>query len=386
MTKTEDEDEIEKEVEEEERKRRTKDQIGTEEGVAGSEIVEEMEKAYIDYAMSVIVQRALPSVEDGLKPVHRRILYSMHEIGLDPSKQTKKCAAIVGDVLGRFHPHGDVAVYDSLVRMAQNFSLRYPLVHGQGNFGCFTADTQVRLTDGRDVTFRELVEEAKSGKKNYTFTILDNGKIGIAEIKNPRKTIENAELVEVTLDNREKIKCTSNHLFLLKDLSYKQAQFLKEGDSLMPLYLRKSTSKDDKDIIDYEMVFQPSSNEWSYAHHLADQHNIENGIYTVENGRVRHHVDFNKLNNNPDNILRMQWKDHWMLHASLTSNKHATDKNYVEKLAKGRVKFWDNKDNVAKYSQRLSERNAKDWQNKEYRTLKTQFLSDINKKYWAERS
>src|SRR3989338_2198892 len=128
-----DEEKVESEVIDEERKRRAKDQIGAEEGVAAIEIVEEMEKAYINYAMSVIVQRALPSVEDGLKPVHRRILYSMHEIGLDPSKPTKKCATIVGDVLGKYHPHGDVAVYDSLVRMAQDFSLRYPLVKCQGN-------------------------------------------------------------------------------------------------------------------------------------------------------------------------------------------------------------------------------------------------------------
>lgn len=105
-----------------------------EKGVVGAEIVEEMRKAYIDYAMSVIVARALPSVEDGLKPVHRRILFSMDLMGLQKG-QTKKCARIVGDVLGKFHPHGDVAVYDSLVRMAQDFSLRYPLVLGQGNFG-----------------------------------------------------------------------------------------------------------------------------------------------------------------------------------------------------------------------------------------------------------
>src|SRR3989344_8960325 len=123
-----DEDEVEQEILEEEKKRREKDQIGTEKGVIGAEIVDEMEKAYIDYAMSVIVQRALPSVEDGLKPVHRRILYAMNEIGLDPSKPTKKSAAVVGEVLGKYHPHGDVAVYDSMVRMAQEFSMRYPLV------------------------------------------------------------------------------------------------------------------------------------------------------------------------------------------------------------------------------------------------------------------
>src|SRR3989344_5351040 len=100
-----------------------------EKGIIRSEITEEMKKAYIDYAMSVIVSRALPSVEDGLKPVQRRILYAMNSIGLQHNKQTKKSARIVGDVLGKYHPHGDMAVYDALVRMAQDFSLRYPLVH-----------------------------------------------------------------------------------------------------------------------------------------------------------------------------------------------------------------------------------------------------------------
>ena len=133
--KTNGEAKADKEVAKLEDKRRLKEQIGDEKGVVGAEIVEEMEKAYIDYAMSVIVQRALPSVEDGLKPVHRRILYAMHSIGLDSSKPTKKSAAVVGEVLGKLHPHGDSAVYDSMVRMAQDFSLRYPLVHGQGNFG-----------------------------------------------------------------------------------------------------------------------------------------------------------------------------------------------------------------------------------------------------------
>jgi len=111
-----------------------------EKGVLNAEISEEMKKAYLDYAMSVIVARALPSVEDGLKPVQRRILYSMNLMGLKPGSQTKKSARIVGDVIGKFHPHGDVAVYDALVRMAQDFSLRYPLVFGQGNFGSIDGD------------------------------------------------------------------------------------------------------------------------------------------------------------------------------------------------------------------------------------------------------
>ncbi|MDP1695870.1 MAG: DNA gyrase subunit A [archaeon] len=225
-----------------------------------------MQKSYIDYAMSVIVQRALPSVEDGLKPVHRRILYAMHKLGLEPGKPTVKSARIVGDTMGKYHPHGNLAVYDALVRMAQDFSLRYPLVHGQGNFGCFTADTKVKLADGRDLSFIELIEEHKQGKRNFTFTvdiensdnkvanssefskgqfpktgdtinrIVHNGIIKIAEIKNPRKTRENAEIIKVILDNGGKIRCTPNHKFMLKDGSYKEAKDLKSGDSLMSLY------------------------------------------------------------------------------------------------------------------------------------------------------
>ncbi len=112
---------------------------------------DEMRDSFIDYSMSVIVQRALPDVRDGLKPVHRRILFAMHEAGLSPSRPYKKCATVVGDVLGKYHPHGDGAVYDSLVRMAQDFSLRYPLVDGQGNFGSIDGDSAAayRYTEAR---------------------------------------------------------------------------------------------------------------------------------------------------------------------------------------------------------------------------------------------
>src|SRR3989344_3534566 len=108
-------------------------------------IQEEMKESYIDYAMSVIMQRALPDVRDGLKPVHRRILYSMHELGLASNKSYKKCARVVGEVLGKYHPHGDQSVYDALVRLAQNFSLRYMLVDGQGNFGSIDGDSAAAM-------------------------------------------------------------------------------------------------------------------------------------------------------------------------------------------------------------------------------------------------
>jgi len=112
---------------------------------------EEMKSSYIDYAMSVIVARALPDVRDGLKPVHRRVLYGMHDLGMAHNKPYKKSARIVGEVLGKYHPHGDTAVYDSMVRMVQDFSLRYPLVDGQGNFGSVDGDSPaaMRYTEAR---------------------------------------------------------------------------------------------------------------------------------------------------------------------------------------------------------------------------------------------
>ncbi len=105
-----------------------------------TEISEEMKRAYLDYAMSVIVSRALPDVRDGLKPVHRRILYAMDELGLSPTGKFLKSARIVGETMGKYHPHGNMAIYDSLVRLAQDFSMRYPLVWGQGNFGSIDGD------------------------------------------------------------------------------------------------------------------------------------------------------------------------------------------------------------------------------------------------------
>jgi len=114
-------------------------------------IEEEMQDSFLDYSMSVIVQRALPDVRDGLKPVHRRILYAMDQLGLSAGRPYKKCATVVGDVLGKYHPHGDMAVYDALVRMVQDFSLRYPLIDGQGNFGSIDGDNAAayRYTEAR---------------------------------------------------------------------------------------------------------------------------------------------------------------------------------------------------------------------------------------------
>ena len=121
-------------------------------------IEEEMKTAYIDYSMSVIVSRALPDVRDGLKPVHRRVLYGMLDLGVLHNRPYKKSARIVGEVLGKYHPHGDTSVYDAMVRMAQDWSLRYMLVDGQGNYGSIDGDppAAMRYTEAR---FRKITEE-----------------------------------------------------------------------------------------------------------------------------------------------------------------------------------------------------------------------------------
>ena len=137
-------------------------------------IENEMKRSYLDYAMSVIIGRALPSVRDGLKPVHRRILYGMHELKNDWNKPYKKSARVVGDVIGKYHPHGDTAIYDTIVRMAQGFSLRYPLVDGQGNFGSVDGDsaaamryTEVRLARLAHETLEDLDKETVDFRPNY---------------------------------------------------------------------------------------------------------------------------------------------------------------------------------------------------------------------------
>ena len=164
------------------------------------EIVQELRESYIDYAMSVIVARALPDVRDGLKPVHRRILYAMHGMGLSHSARFRKSAAVTGEVLGKYHPHGDIAVYDSLVRMAQDFSLRYPLIDPQGNFGSIDDDpaaaqryTECRLSLIGEETLRDIEKDTVNFIDNYDGTrqepivlpsplpqLLLNGSLGIA--------------------------------------------------------------------------------------------------------------------------------------------------------------------------------------------------------------
>ena len=174
--------------------------VATAEHIRPRAIEQEMRESYLGYAMSVIVARALPDVRDGLKPVHRRVLYAMHEQGLRHNVKYRKSATVVGEVLGKYHPHGDTAVYDSLVRLAQDFSMRYPLIDGQGNFGSLDGDapaamryTECRMTATAEEMLRDLDKETVAWMDNYDATrkeplvlpsylpnLLANGSLGIA--------------------------------------------------------------------------------------------------------------------------------------------------------------------------------------------------------------
>jgi DNA gyrase subunit A len=190
-------------------------------------IEDEVKTAYLNYAMSVIVSRALPDVRDGLKPVHRRLLFSMDELGLHPNSPTKKSARITGDTMGKYHPHGDASLYDALVRMAQDFSLRYPLVHGQGNFGSIDGDppaamryTEAKLSRVGDEMLQDLKKETVDFVPNYDESLkepvvlpaaipnlLVNGSsgiaVGMATNMPPHNLVEVADAVCAQIDDPE---------------------------------------------------------------------------------------------------------------------------------------------------------------------------------------
>ncbi len=201
-------------------------EIGT---VKPTDIREEMQSAYLDYAMSVITARALPDVRDGLKPVQRRILYGMWEMGLRHNVPYKKCARIVGDVLGRYHPHGDQAVYDALVRMAQDFTMRYPLIDGQGNFGSIDNDpaaamryTEARLTELAEEMLLDIEKDTVDFQPNFDETLKEptvlpakapnlllNGAagiaVGMATLIPPHNLVELADAIHYLIDHWSKV-------------------------------------------------------------------------------------------------------------------------------------------------------------------------------------
>jgi len=279
------------------------------------------------------------------------------------------------------------------------------LVEGDSAGGCFDGNTKVSLTDGRNLSFKELVKENKLGKKNYCYTILKNGNIGIAPIINPRITKKAANVIKITLDNNQKIVCTSNHLFMTRNGEYKKAKDLTKKDSLMPLYKKISQIKNRITIKGYEMILDPKESKWIFTHLLSDRYNLESNLYTKESGEHKHHIDFNKLNNNPDNLIRMTKENHLKLHqkhASKTLGRADVIKKIKElhKTTEFREKI-RNKMLEPQMRKLLSTRAKKQWTNqkykefmkdkfldfyngnKDYREKNNKLLDKVQKEYWS---
>lgn len=245
------------------------------------------------------------------------------------------------------------------------------LVEGDSAGGCFAGETLVALVDGRNVSFTDLVKEAQIGKQNYCYTIQNNGSVGIERILNPRRTQQQAEIVRVVLDNQEELLCTPDHQFMLRDGSYKQAKDLTTQDSLMPL--RRQISRLGKRITikGYELVFDVKEHRWIFTHMLADKYNLQQRVYALEQGEHRHHIDFNKRNNNPENITRLHKEQH-LEHHRTHADKTLHRPEVKERLKKMRqtVEFRKKMSQVMstpKMKEMLSKRAKKQWENEDYK-------------------
>ncbi|MBS3107805.1 DNA topoisomerase (ATP-hydrolyzing) subunit B [Candidatus Woesearchaeota archaeon] len=276
------------------------------------------------------------------------------------------------------------------------------LVEGDSAGGCFSGDTKVALTDGRNLSFKELVEEFNQGKRNFCYTIKSDGSIGIEEIKNSRITKKDTEVIKVILDNGEEIVCTPDHKFRLADGSYSEARNINLQMSIAPLYRKLSKIEGRITIEGYEMVLDPKTHKWKFTHLLSDEFNLRNNIYQKE-GNFKHHVDFNKLNNNPTNIVQLSKEEHLMLHAKMI-HKTLHRKDVIEKcnaikrtpeyrekirksmlsirdiLSKNSKNQWDNQD----YKKYMHQKYKEFYENNpEYRERLLKRLNEEQRNYWS---
>lgn len=279
------------------------------------------------------------------------------------------------------------------------------IVEGDSAGGCFAGNTKVALLDGRNVSFDELVKENTEGKKNFCYTIDGDGDVAIAPILNPRVTRKNAEVIKVVLDNGEEIICTPEHRFMLADGTYKEASSLRQQDSLMPLYRKLSELGGRITIAGYEMVFAKKRNYWIFTHLLSDEYNLKHKIYKVLDGPQRHHKDFRKLNNNPNNIVRITREEHFRIHQEIAKTVLRSPE-VLEKLRKIRqTPEFRNKirHSLLKMRLVLSVRAKKQWENqnfknymvskfldfyrnnREYREKNNQLLNRFQKEYWSSK-
>lgn len=191
------------------------------------------------------------------------------------------------------------------------------IVEGDSALGCFTGDTKVALASGQSRSFADLAADWQRGISHFGYTTNTAGRVVVAPLVEPRLTKSDAPLVRVTLDNGESVRCTPDHQFRLRDGSYRRADALAPGDSLMPLYRSLSRKADGHNLQGYERVWMNDRDEWVYTHYLADAWNLRHGKDSATNGNVRHHIDINKRNNDPRNLRRMTWPDHTALHAAM---------------------------------------------------------------------
>ena len=278
------------------------------------------------------------------------------------------------------------------------------IVEGDSAGGCFSGDTKIALADGRNLSFIELVKEEEQGKQNFCYTVKKDGSIGIERITPPRITKKDAEVIKVILDNNEEIKCTPDHRFMLRTGKYKQAKDLTKDDSLMPFHKRSSKIGGRITIDGYEMIWDQNKT-WVFTHLLADEYNLKNGVYPKNQGEHRHHIDFNKTNNSPLNIIRLNKNEHLFLHTEhLEKTLHRQDVKEKAKLShqsegyKKKISQWANQPEVNKM---LSNRAKEQWKNEdykefmkqkfldfyssngEYRNKNKELLNDSQKEYWA---
>ncbi|MGL4881535.1 MAG: DNA gyrase subunit B, partial [Waterburya sp.] len=283
------------------------------------------------------------------------------------------------------------------------------LVEGDSAGGCFSGDTEVALTDGRSLSFKDLVAEQEQGKQNFCYTIRQDGKVGIEKIINARITKKNAAVIKVTLDNGEEILCTPDHRFLLRDGSYKAAASLTPEDSLMPLYRKFSDINEPGITINgYEMVWDSRSDSWLFTHIIADWYNRWQGIYKQEDGEHCHHLDFNKLNNNPTNLQRLSAEKHLALHRShIEKTLHRPE--VIEKCRQIRQSeefrlMMSDRMKQAETREILSQQAKKQWldaeykaymtqkwrefydSNEEYRQQNREHLNQAQKEYWSDQA
>ncbi|MCG2694341.1 ATP-binding protein [Candidatus Parcubacteria bacterium] len=282
------------------------------------------------------------------------------------------------------------------------------IVEGDSAGGCFSADTKVAITDGRNITFKELIKEYEEGKKNYCYTIGKDGDIEIAPIEYPRITKKNAKVIKIILDNDEEITCTPDHKFMLRDGSYKEARNLGTSDSLMPFRRQLSRLGKRITIKGYELVFTPESQRWIFTHLLSDKYNLKHGIYNEKSGDARHHIDFDKLNNNPENIKRIEREAHLNLHTkNLSKTLHSEKSKQKARIAHQKQEYKEKISKLMsapKMSVILSRRAKKQWENdeykkfmgekflefynsnEEYREINNKLLNKVQKEYWGNKN